>query len=226
MSDLTDLSGIDPKGRTALGTTRTPRRTTRLLLTGGLLAGPLFVATAGLQALTRDGFDLGHQPISLLSLGGLGWLQVTNFLVAGLLSVGFAVGARRAGSGTWAPRLLALFGVGLVAGGVFRPDPALGFPPGTPDEIPDTMTWHAVLHAVAPPAAFLGLVLAAVVLARRFAREGDRAWAWSTGATAAATLLLAAWPGSDGMSVRLAVAIALGFAWVSVLAGRLLRRAA
>jgi hypothetical protein len=32
---------------------------------------------------------------------------------------------------TWAPRLLAAYGVGLVAAGVFRAGPTLGFPPGT-----------------------------------------------------------------------------------------------
>jgi hypothetical protein len=40
---------------------------TRALLASGVVAGPLFVAVALLQALTRDGFDLRRHPLSLLS---------------------------------------------------------------------------------------------------------------------------------------------------------------
>jgi hypothetical protein len=38
------------------------RSATRLLLGAGVIAGPLFVVTAGVQALTRDGFDLSGRP--------------------------------------------------------------------------------------------------------------------------------------------------------------------
>jgi Protein of unknown function (DUF998) len=79
-----------PSGSSAATTKRT-----RALLACGVVAGPLFLAVALLQALTRDGFDLGRHPLSLLSLGELGWIQITNFVVAGLLSVAFAVGLRR-----------------------------------------------------------------------------------------------------------------------------------
>ncbi len=106
----------------------------RLLLLGGAVGGPLFTVVVAAQALTRVGFDLAHQPLSLLSLGELGWVQVTNFVLAGTLMVGLALGMRRvltAGPGRiWAPRLMATFGVGLILGGVFVPDPALGYPPG------------------------------------------------------------------------------------------------
>ena len=126
---------------TTATTTAPTRSATRLLLGAGVIAGPLFVVTAGVQALTRDGFDLSHQPLSLLSLGDLGWVQITNFILAGLLSLAFAVGVARAlvsdpGS-KWAPRLLAVFGLGLIIGGAFMPDAALGYPIGTPDGYPD-----------------------------------------------------------------------------------------
>jgi hypothetical protein len=127
-----------------------------------------------------------HQPLSLLSLGAAGWVQIANFVVAGLLSCAFAAGLSRVlttGPGsTWGSRLIALFGIGLVAGGVFTPDPALGYPVGTPDAIPQSFTWHGMVHAVAPPLAFTALVLAALVMARRFRTAGRRGWAlysWS-----------------------------------------------
>ncbi|MGH8828534.1 MAG: hypothetical protein ACRDVZ_13260, partial [Jiangellaceae bacterium] len=40
--------------------------------------------------------------------------------------------------------------------------------------------------------------------------------------TAVAALALSAWPGQDRSSVRLAVAVVLGFGWVSAIATRLI----
>ena len=78
----------------------------------------LFLAGSLVQAFTREGYDLGRHPISLLSLGDLGWLQVTNFVVTGALYVACAVGLRRAlrpgSGGTWGPRLVGALGVGLA----------------------------------------------------------------------------------------------------------------
>jgi hypothetical protein len=213
-------------GASAPGASSETTRPTRTLLTFGVLAGPLFTLVALVQVLTRDGFDLSRHPLSLLSLGDLGWIQITNFVVSGLLAVGFAVGLRRVLRGgrgaTWGPRLLALYGVGLVAGGVFVADPALGFPPGTPDGIPDQFSWHAILHAIAPPLAFLSLIVACFMFVRRFAGFGQRGWAAYSAATSVACLALGAWPGQDGLSVRLAIAQVIAWAWVFVLAAWLL----
>ena len=111
-------------------------------------------------------------------LASYGWIQVINFIVAGVLSLIFAVGvARRLPDGpgsTWAPRLLALFGAGLVIGGVFKADPALGFPAGAPAGYPEQLSVHGTIHAFAPPLAFLSVVAACFVIARRFAAEGMR----------------------------------------------------
>jgi hypothetical protein len=55
------------------------------LLVCGLIAGPVFIAANLIQAFTRAGFDLARHPISLLSLGSLGWLHIANFGVSGIL---------------------------------------------------------------------------------------------------------------------------------------------
>jgi hypothetical protein len=52
---------------------------TKALLLGGAVAGPLFIMVGLGQALLRDGFDLGHNTLSLLSNGAFGWVQVLNF---------------------------------------------------------------------------------------------------------------------------------------------------
>ena len=199
---------------------------TRLLLGAGVVAGPIFVVTAGVQAATRHGFSLSHQPLSMLSLGDLGWIQITNFVLAGLLILAFSMGvARRLATGpghAWAPALLAVFGIGLLIGGVFVPDAALAYPPGTPDDYPSSLSTHGLLHAVAPPLAFVALVAAFFVVAHRFTAQNRRAAAVTTRIVAVACLLLGI-PFGPGFSWRLRLAVALGFAWITAYAVFLLK---
>jgi Protein of unknown function (DUF998) len=204
--------------------TRTAPRATPSALLAGLVAGPIFVAVAAAQMLAREGFDLGRHPMSMLSVGDLGWVQIANFIVGGVLAVAFAVGLRRALRGrgratTWGPLLIGVYGVGLIAGGVFVPDPALGFPPGAPEGIPAQLSWHAVLHAIAPPLAFLALVIACLVFARRFAGEGARGWAAYSVATAVVAFVLAA----PATSVGLFAGVIVGWLWVTALSWRFVR---
>ncbi|HZD61088.1 MAG TPA: DUF998 domain-containing protein, partial [Anaerolineae bacterium] len=70
--------------------------TTRNLLLCGLIAGPLFVITLRIEgALTPDYNALRH-PGSSLALGPFGWVQDINFIVAGILTLAFTIGVRRA----------------------------------------------------------------------------------------------------------------------------------
>src|SRR5262249_30549829 len=74
---------------------RPPHRPNRLLR-AGLVAGPLFVALFLVEPAFHDGYDPMRHPVSSLSLGPGGWVQMLNFLVAGLLCLAFAAGLRRA----------------------------------------------------------------------------------------------------------------------------------
>lgn len=153
-------------------------RITRSLLGYGVLAGPFYLTVGLAQALTRRGFDPTRHSWSLLANGSLGWIQIANFVLTGLMVVAAAVGLRRAlaSGATWAPRLVAAYGVALVAAGVLRADPALGFPVGTPAGV-GVVTWHGVGHLVAGGIGFLCVIVGSFVMARRFAREGRRGWA-------------------------------------------------
>jgi hypothetical protein len=144
--------------------------TTRALLGFGIIAGPVYVTVSLAQALTRDGFDLSRHAWSLLSNGDLGWIQITNFIVTGLLTVAAAVGLRRALKATAAPVLIAVYGFSLVAAGIFRADPAQGFPVGAAEGI----SWHGIVHFAAGGIGFACLIAACFVLARRF--TGTLAW--------------------------------------------------
>jgi hypothetical membrane protein len=206
---------------------RSDTATTLALLTCGVIAGPLFVATATAQILTRDGFDLRRHPLSLLSVGEHGWIQVTNFILAGILSILFAMGMARVlsdGPGSrWGPRFCALFGIGLVVGGIFKADPALGFPPGAPEGYPSHLTSHAMVHAFAPPLAFLSLIGGLLVIARRFAAAGLLRTAAISRIAAAVCLVLSV-PVGPGFSIRLFVAVAVAFACLAGYALYLLRQ--
>jgi hypothetical protein len=179
-------------------------------------------AVALAQVLTRDGFDLTRHPISALSLGAGGWIQIANFVLAGLLSVAFAVGIRRAlrsgPAGTWGPVLVAAFGLGLVAAGVFVTDGAYGFPAGAPAGMPDSFSWHAIAHGASASLAFGSLAVACFVFVRRFVSRRRWGWVVASVVTGVAAPVLSTWPGSAGASVRWAVATVLVFAWVSALA--------
>jgi hypothetical membrane protein len=173
---------------TMIGTTRNTSRTacdpatsvTKSLLGYGVLAGPFYVSVALAQAFTRDGFDPTVHPWSMLALGEHGWIQVANLTLTGLMLVAFGVGLRRAlrpGRGArWAPRLVAAYGLSMVAAAAFPADAAFGFPVGTPDG-PGAVSWHGMLHLAAGAVGFTCLAVACFVMARRYRSDGRRGWA-------------------------------------------------
>ncbi len=167
--------------RSARATRSSAADMTRLLLACGAIAGPLFITIGFIQIPMRAGFDLTRHPLSMLSLGELGWIQIANFVACGLLFVACALGMRRvlrgSPAGTWGPLLIGGVGFGLVLGGVFTADPGLGFPPGAPAGAPASMSWHAGLHLAGFAVGLTALVAAAVVFARRYWKLGRRAWA-------------------------------------------------
>ena len=202
---------------------RAARSTTRRLLAGGIVAGPLFLFVSGIQGSLRDGFDLSRHPLSALSVGRLGSVQVANFCVAGLLVLAGAVGLHQVVGqnrrGRWGTRAIGVHGLGLIAAGIFVTDAADGFPVGTPKGLPDSYSWHAVVHGIVTPIAFAAILVACVVLARplgdRYGRRWRRSWLVPVG-----TAGVMAAPGLGGFSVRLALATALVLGWLSAVASR------
>ncbi|MGO4596971.1 DUF998 domain-containing protein [Terrabacter sp. 2RAF25] len=208
----------------------TPFHVTRSLLGWGAVAGPFYVVVSLAQALTRDGFDLTRHQWSLLENGDLGWVQAGNFVLTGAMLVAYAVGVRRAlaaGSGArWAPFLTAVFGVALVAAGVFRADPALGFPVGTPDG-PGTVTGHGIAHFAAAGIGFVAIATSCFFLARRFSAEGARRLAVFSRTTGLVFLVgflcVASGAGSVAANLLFTAAVVLVLAWIAVTAAYLYR---
>jgi hypothetical protein len=212
-------------------------RTTRLLLLAAVIAGPVYVFLGLAQALTRPGFDVTRHDLSLLSLGSLGWIQVVNFCLSGLLSIAGALGMRRAlNSGpasSWAPLLVGVYGAGLVAAGCFSADPVPDFPPGS-SVAAGTVSWHGLVHLLCAAIAFSALIAAMLVLARRWSEQAERGWAGYSIASGMIVLLLflgvvsglplvlsARW-GTRLSVIGLWIAVLLAWTWISLTAVKLI----
>ena len=201
---------------------------TRAQIAGGALAAPLFVVVAVFEIFTRQGFDLRRHDLSLLSNGDLGWIQITNFIVTGLLLIGAASGMRnliRSGrASSWGPPLVALFGLGWLGAGAFVADPMNGFPPGTPLGLPAHPSWHSWMHLISGSVAFIALIAACFVFARRFASLRERWWAVYSVFTGIVVLTAFAGisTGSQQLSVGFFIAGVLALLWVSALSVRLI----
>jgi hypothetical protein len=208
---------------------------TRSLLGYGVVAGPFYVVVGLAQALTRGGFDLTRHDLSLLANGPLGWIQIANLVLTGLMTIAAAVGMSRSlrvlggGPGTvWGPRLVGAYGVGLVGAGVFPADPAYGFPPGTPDGPPSTIGVGGLGHLVFGGLGFLALVAGTVVLARHHDAAGRPGTAWFSRVTGAVFLLaflgLASGSASPAIVLGFWVGVLLVWTWLAIVCLDLYRR--
>jgi Protein of unknown function (DUF998) len=152
--------------------------TTTALLAGGVAGPLLFIVVFLIEGATRPGYSAARNMVSDLAMSDEGWQQIANFLVCGVLVLGLAVGlSRRWRTGPasrWGPRLIGVFGLGLIVAGVFVTDPARGYPPGAP-LVGEPQTLHGIVHGINSIPTFGSLVAAAFVVVRRFPR--DSAWA-------------------------------------------------
>jgi Protein of unknown function (DUF998) len=208
-------------------------RVTRSLLGYGVLAGVVYVGVSLTEALTREGFDLGRHSWSLLATGSLGWIHVATFVVTGLMVIAFAVGLRRAltpgAAARWAPRLLGAYGACLVAAGIFRADPAQGFPVGTPQDA-TAVSWHGALHLLAGGVGFVCVAAAGFVVARRYRNEGRRGWAVASRAAGVVLLatfaMMASTAGARPAVLAFTAGVILTWAWLAAVAVDRYRRVA
>jgi hypothetical protein len=128
-----------------------------------------------------------------------------------------------AGAGTWGPLFVGLSGIGLIIAGVFTADPGAGFPPGAPAGAP-TMSWHGLLHEIGFMLSFVGAIGACAVFARRYAALGRRGWMVAALATPVAALVVAGWPDLNTLSVRLVIATAILFGFLTAAMAQALKQ--
>ena len=204
---------------------------TGLLLACGAIAPLLNIVVILILGATRPGYNAWQIPDSNLELGEGGWIQIANYIVTGVLLLGFAIGLRRVlrtGRGsTWGPILLGIYGLTFIVTGPILPDPALGYPPGASS----ALTIHGAIHILFGLLQFTSLIAACFVLARRDAARDRRGWTWYSVATG---LLVAASDvafvltaklldgGPTGLIERIGIIVS-GF-WVALLAMSLLSK--
>ena len=209
---------------------------TRHYLLCGAISGPLFILAFLIEGATRADYDPIRHPVSSLALGAFGWTQIANFLITGSLMLAFAFGVRRTlrdrgRPSTWGPLLIGAYAVGLLGAGVFISDPVSGYPPDTPAHL--DYTWHGLLHDIPfSMLVFVALPAACFVFTRRFATWGQPGWAIYSAASGVLFVigfLLASMGFSQderfvdvgGLLQRLTIAV--GWAWLTLLAVHLLR---
>jgi hypothetical protein len=202
---------------------------TTLLLAGGVIGPPLFIAVTALLGATRSGYSVRRNYISQLALGDSGWIQQANFVIFGLLVLGFTFGLRRAlalRNGAWEILALRTFGVALILAGTFVTDAANGYPPGVPMDGP--RTGEGVVHGVAGGAMFISLATAAFVMALR--STGRPSWrGWPVYSVLTSVIVVVAFvvsqralPEVAGLVQRTAVLV--GWCWLTLLAAYVLRQ--
>jgi len=195
-----------------------------------VLAGTVFEASVLIQGLTRRGFRIAHDDASLLANGPLGWIQVATFVLAGVMTIAAALGVRRAMASQWAPWLIGIYGAGVMAGGVFRADPADGFGPGAPVGKALHVSWHGYGHLVAGSVGFIALIAACFVVASYFSRHAQRGLAIYSRATgvvfAAAFAGVTTGSSSSAIVLPFYAAVLAAFTWLAVVSVHLYRRVA
>jgi hypothetical protein len=153
---------------------------TRLLLAGGAIGGPLFVAVFTAEGARREAYEPLREPVSALALGERGWVQRTNFLTTGALMLACSLGLARLpadhpAASRWGAGFVGLYAVGLVGAGVFVTDPVEYGAPGP--GAPANPSERGVLHGLFSLQVFAALGAAGLAHATRFARTGRPAWA-------------------------------------------------
>lgn len=177
----------------------------------GVIAGPVLIVMLLMQWLWREDYDLGTDPISSLSLGPCGWVQILTFTVVGLLVGLFGFGARRIHREyraldrmlRFAGALLIVTGAGLVGVGVFVVDP---------------FAWHGTLHDISTGVAINAALLAVAALAAVWWRTKQRARAVHGALTVVVCTPLALSPHAETIALRHTVVIMLIAAWLTTTA--------
>lgn len=190
-----------------------------LLLGSGVIAGPIYIIIGAIQILIRPGFDMRVNALSQMTLGDLGWIQVANFIIAGVLVLLAAYGIRRALSadrfGKWISILIGLYGLGMLGASQFQADPGNGFPPGTPKG-PGTISTHGMMHFAFAGIGFLAFIVACFLFARYFARHKHPRWSLFSVATGI-IFLVAFFGTASGTALNIfipALWVAIFLAWV------------
>lgn len=182
---------------------------TRSMLGWGVVAGPFYLIFGLTLALTRQGFDLTRDALSLLLIGNLGWLQWLNLVLAGLMTIVSAIGLLR--TPKWsrtAGALVGVYGVCLVLSAIFPPDATEHFPP---DAGGGEFTTIGLLHFVFGGVGFVSVAVATIIAGSWLNKRHERGALWSR---IAGAVIVVAFIAGGALSQRPG---GVGLIWITVL---------
>jgi hypothetical protein len=199
-----------------------------------LLCGPIgcivFITLFLIQGVIRESYFPFRFPISSLSIGEFGWIQITNFIISGSLIFLFAFGLRQAATSLkgiiWISRLIGVVGLGLVGAGICSTDPVYGYPITEPLRLAQ-FTLHGHLHDFFSLFVFICSPIACFKFYNRFKDYGNASWATYSlisGIGILVMFILAAigfkqTPGFvDYAGIFQRLSIIIGCAWIALLA--------
>jgi len=130
----------------------------------GMLGPALFTLSFILNGHLQAGYNPVQRYISELSIGPLGWIQITGFLLLGLCIVLFSLGLKACfptgKASRAAPVLFMIIGVCYFFSGPFVTDPAAMFD--------NQQTWQGTVHGILGAIVFSLSAAVCFVLWRRF----------------------------------------------------------
>jgi hypothetical protein len=156
----------------------------KLAALAGMIAPAFFVAVFTLEGWLRPGYDALSMFISALSLGPRGWIQISNFILLGVLLLVFTRGLALEFKGVKTARggivLLTIIACLFLASGPFVMDPSTGTAAST--------TIHGLLHGIFGGIVFLLMPIIPFTFLRTF--KNDPKWRSFQGWTLAFAIFL------------------------------------
>ena len=143
----------------------------------GILAPAIFVGVFTVEGVLRSGYDPLKMYISALSLGNLGWLQISNFILLGLLLFIFTIGLSKEFQTGKASRggIITLYIISVL---FFISGPFVMDPTETPA---DQMSVHGLIHGISGGIVFLIMPIIIFIFLRRFFSDNNwQSFRWWT----------------------------------------------
>jgi len=143
----------------------------------GILAPAIFVGVFTVEGVLRSGYHPLKMYISALSLGNRGWLQISNFIVLGLLLFIFTLGLSKEFQTGKASRggIITLYIISVL---FFISGPFVMDPKETPA---DQMSVHGLIHGISGGIVFLLMPIIIFIFLRRFFSDNNwQSFRWWT----------------------------------------------
>jgi hypothetical protein len=195
-----------------------------------VVVGPFYLAVGLAQAFVRDGFDLARHSLSALANGTGGWVQTANFVLSGLMVIAAAMGFRNVlrPQSRVAGWILGCFGVSMLVAAVFPADPVDGFPVGTPEGFPTTISTPGLIHFIAGALGFLALAVSCFVVAVAMLRRRNPWMAglsFLSGVSVVAGFAMPAVLSASGPVAGIWFSVVVGWTWLALTSVHLYRAA-